>query len=246
MLNLRRLALAAAVLTSLCTPWSRGDDAAELRPLIERGVESLGGKDKLTKLQAIGSKISGMYYGMGAGIPFNGSTATQQPDRLRVEVAGVYLIVVNGKNGWVQVNGAVNDLNAEQLEDIRNDFHFDRVMLLVALGDKGIRLTKTGETQVLGKSAVGVRVERENYRNVEIFLDADSGLVVKRAAQVRSTELGGQLVQEEIVYSDFQTVDGLKIPTKSVSHRNGEKYVEIEHADLRVAEKFDDAEFQRP
>jgi hypothetical protein len=81
---------------------------------------------------------------------------------------------------------------------------------------------------------------------VELYLDKQSGLVVKRSAQTRSTEQGGALVTEETVYTDHQTVDGLKVPSKSVAHRDGSKYVELEATQVEVAEKANDAEFQRP
>jgi hypothetical protein len=53
-------------------------------------------------------------------------------------------------------------------------------------------------------------------------------------------------VNEETVYTDHQTVDGLKVASKSVAHRDGSKYVELEATQIELAEKANDSEFQRP
>ena len=70
--------------------------------------------------------------------------------------------------------------------------------------------------------------------------------MLKRVNQVRSTERGGALVNEETLYSQFQTHTGVKTPTRSVSSREGEKYIELDVTDVQHPEQVADNEFQKP
>lgn len=225
---------------------AQADDYAELKPLIEKGIEAAGGREKLTKRPVSLMKFSGVYHATGNATPFTGRIVRQRGEKSRIEVDNVYTVVFNGSQGWIAANGAVNDLTTEQADNVKGDLHVERVTSLLPLGDDKYTVTKLGETQVNGKPAVGLKVESAGQRTVELYLDKQSGLVVKRSAQTRSTEQGGALVTEETVYTDYQTVDGLKLASKSVSHRDGSKYVELDATQIEMAEKANDAEFQRP
>lgn len=229
-----------------CGTAVRADDYAELKPLIEKGIESAGGREKLTKRPVSTMKFSGVYHATGNPTPFTGRVVRLRGEKSRIEVDNVYTVVFNGNQGWLSANGAVNDLTTEQADNVKGDLHVERVTSLLPLGGDKYTVTKLGETQVNGKPAVGLKVESAGQRTVELYLDKQSGLVVKRSAQTRSTEQGGALVNEETVYTDYQTVDGLKLASKSVAHRDGSKYVELEATQIELTEKANDSEFQRP
>lgn len=244
MRQLLRLAVCVWVMTAGVVAWA--DDYAELKPLIEKGIESAGGREKLTKRGGSVLKLNGMYHATGNAVPFTGRVVRQRGEKMRVEIDNVYTLVYNGTQGWLSANGAVVDLMGEQADNVKADLHVERVTSLLPLGADKYTVTKLGETQVNGKTAVGFKVDATGERSVELYLDKQSGMVLKRANQTRSTEQGGQLVKEETVYSEYQTVDGIQVPSKTIMHREGSKYVELEASQIEVMETARESEFQRP
>ena len=225
---------------------ARADDYADLKPLIEKGIESAGGRDKLTKRPVTVLKLSGVYHATGNAANFTGRVVRQRGEKMRLEIDNVYTVVFNGTQGWISANGAVVDLAGDQADNVKNDLHVEKVTSLLLLGTDKSTVTKLGETQVNGKPAVGIKVDATGSRPVELYLDKQSGQVVKRVHETKSTEQGGMLVKEETIYSNFQTVDGIQIPTKSAMSRDGSKYVDLEVTQIDVPEKANESEFQRP
>src|SRR5260370_20672169 len=80
-----------------------------------------------------------------------------------------------------------------------------------------ITLGLVGHAQVRGKDAVQLEVTTATGMKREVFFDAQTHLIAKEAATV-----GG--VAEEILYDDYRTVDGVKLPHKIELHRGSDKY----------------------
>jgi len=222
------------------------DDYEALKPLIERGLASAGGREVLTKRAGTTLNLSGTYHAGGNAAQFTGQLARQRGTAMRVDIAGVYLMVFDGQQGWVVMNGNTAELDKDQADAIRADLHVDHVASLLPLGTPGYRVTKLPEAVVDGQPTTGLRVEKEGQRTVELWLSKETGLVLKRVNQVRSTELGGMLVNEETIYSQFQTHDGVKSATRSVAHRDGQKYIELEVTDVKHPEAVPNTQFQKP
>src|SRR5205807_2708706 len=71
-----------------------GEDDA--RAIVNKAIQAAGGEKKLAKHNAVTMKEKGTYYGMGEGLPYTGNYSFQWPNQFRMEIEGVFLIVVNG------------------------------------------------------------------------------------------------------------------------------------------------------
>src|SRR4029077_11231922 len=81
-----------------------------------------------------------------------------------------------------------------------------------------------GHAQVRGKDALELEVTTATGMKRQVFFDSQTHLIVKEAATV-----GG--VEEEILYDDYQVVDGVKLPCKIELHRGSDKYnIEVSRA----------------
>ncbi|MFM8580211.1 MAG: hypothetical protein ACKOFW_01780 [Planctomycetaceae bacterium] len=227
-------------------PSAFADDYEALKPVIERGITSAGGRELLTKRAGTTLRFSGVYHGGGSAAMFSGRLARQRGKKMRVDVENVYLMVFDGDRGWMSANGNTLELDKDQADGVKSDLYVDHVATLLPLGTPGYRVTKLPEAIVDGQPAVALRVEKEGQRTVDLWLSKESGLVLKRANQVRSTERGGALVNEETLYSQFQAHNGVKTATRSVSSREGEKYIELDVSDVQHPEQGADNEFQKP
>src|SRR5205085_2806642 len=111
------VALIAALLVST-TAQAADDDA---RALIARSIQAIGGDAKAAKLQAATFTETGKYYGQGDGLPYTGKYAVQYPGQFRMEIEGVFTIVVDGDKGWLSSMGNVQAMTDEQLGAQQND-----------------------------------------------------------------------------------------------------------------------------
>src|SRR5260370_13786421 len=94
----------------------------------------------------------------------------------------------------------------------------------VNLKKSKITLGLVGHEQVRGKDAVELEVTTATGVKRQVFFDAQTHLIAKEAATV-----GG--VEEEILYDDYRTIDGVKLPYKIELHRGSDKYnIEVSRA----------------
>jgi len=123
----------------------------------------------------------------------------------------------NGKSAWRQnAAGEIGTLvGAEgmQLEAAAQVYN----SRLVNPKKNKIALALVGHAQLRGKDALQLELTTATGMKRQIFFDPQTHLIVKESATV-----GG--IEEEILYDDYRTVDGVKVPYKIELHRGGGKY----------------------
>jgi hypothetical protein len=96
---------------------------------------------------------------------------------------------------------------------------------------------------VSDKPAVGVRVSAKGHKDISLFFDKESGLLVK--TQKRTKEAGVE-VDEENFYSDFKEIDGVKLPMTLKILHDGKKFLDAKVTEAKLLEKLDDDVFAKP
>ena len=255
---MRRLVCLAAVLAVAACGTARADDQADLRKVIDKAIKATGGEEKLAKYKAESFKMKGKFYGMGdEGIEYTGEWQVQPPDKFRVQVDGevggqkvnFFTQVVNGNKVWRKgFNEETQEVtDKDDLTEIKEQFNAREVeSLLPLVKGKEYQLASLGDVKVNDKPAVGIRVSRKGFRDVNLFFDKDSGLLVKTERSVKDLMAGDKEQTQEEVLSDFKEVQGVKHATKLVINRDGKKYVEAELSDVELKEKLDDSIFAKP
>lgn len=222
----------------------RADEQA--RQIVDKAIDAMGGAQKLAKQKAVTFKEKGTYYGMGDGLPYTGNYAIQGRDQFKMVIEGVFAIVVNGDQGWVKAADQTTAMTAEQLADQKEELYAGWVTSLLPLKDKEFQLSPLDEVAVDDRAAVGVKVSRKGHRDVKLYFDKESGVLVKSEGTVKSQELGGKEVLQETFYKEYQDVEGAKAVSKLVVHRDGKLFLESEVFDLKAAGKLEDSVFAMP
>jgi hypothetical protein len=233
---------------------SRADDKADLQKVIDKAIKAHGGAEKLEKVKALTFKMKGKFYGMGEeGIDFTGEFASQEPDKSRVEISGEvmgtkfkFVQVVNGDKGWKQIMDNTEELDKEGIAEAKEALHAGAVGRLVTLKKKGFNLEPLGEVKIGDKPAIGVRVTRKGYRDVSLFFDKKTNLMVKSERVIKDLEAGGKEVTQEELYEDYKEVKGTQHAHKITIKRDGKKHVDGEMSDFKPAEKLDENTFAKP
>ena len=222
------------------------------RAILEKAVAAHGGEKVLGKFQASHSRSKGKIHA-GAPLDFTAEEDVQLPDKfhsaLQLEVNGMNISIVqvfDGKKGWISAMGKTSDLDEQATKEIQEILHAMRVGNLVGvLSDKSFTLAPLGDLKVKDKEAVGVRVSHEGKRDVNLYFDKASGLLVKMEGRALNP-LTKQEANQEKLFGDYHDVNGRKTPRKVEIHNDGQLFVEVEVLDMQLRERHDDSTFQRP
>jgi hypothetical protein len=192
--------------------------AQDASKIVDQYLKAAGGSKTLSKIQTftIEGSISDAPEGKSGTYTFD----TKLPNRFYSElVLGEKNVIeaYNGKSAWHQtIDGELGTLVGQegmQLE-AASLFYNSR---LTNLKKNKIAVALVGHAQVRGKDALQIEATTAAGIKRQVFFDPQSHLIVKESATV-----GG--IDEVLLYDDYRTVDGVKIPYKIELHRGGNVY----------------------
>jgi hypothetical protein len=228
-------------------------EETDLRATIAKAIQAKGGQGE-SKYKALTMKGTGTFHGLGEAIPFSGEWHFQgnKQSRFTLEIKVMnqpltFTQVVNNDKGWTKFNDEVKDMSEEELAEEKQAMYAKWVATLVSLKDKTFKLASLGEVKVDDKGALGVRVSHGGKRDVNLFFDKASGLLVKVEHQVKDIKGGGDKeMSEETFFADYKEFKNIKYPTRVTIKRDAKLYVEADMTDIQPLEAVDDALFAKP
>jgi hypothetical protein len=226
--------------------------ADDAKTIVEKAIKAHGGEEKLTKFKATKLKAKGTMSLMGADIEFSVEATTQLPDQFReevkLEVMGQSFSIVqvyDGKKGWASNPMGTMELDGAQLDELKEQAYGNYVESLVPLlKDKQFELKLIGEEKIDEKPAVGVKVTAKGHKEIKIFFDKETSLMVKTESKTLDPAM--QEVNSETIYSNYKDVNGLKQAMKILVKHEGKKFMEGEVTEIKVLEKVDASTFAKP
>jgi hypothetical protein len=237
------VAFSLALIVGRAELFAIGCESDKARKIIAAGIEAAGGADNLSKFNVSTWNEVGVFYGMGDGLPYRGKMAVQWPHQFRMEVAGVFTLVLNGEKGWIIMGDRSRPMTANELAE-QKEQHFSAWL---PLRDAGFELTALDEGDVDGRAATVVKVSRDGHRDVTLYFDKETSLLVKSVQMVKPMGQGKE-VRQEVYYRDYSDMDGARIPVTIDMRRDGKRFVEARIKDLRAVDRLDDKVFsdQKP
>ena len=185
--------------------------------IVDQYVKAAGGGRALAMIRTL--TIEGTFTG-DDGKSGTYTLDTRLPNRYYSELLVGEKNVIeayNGKSAWRQTAagelGTLVGSEGMQLE-AASQFYNSR---LLNLKKNKITLALVGHAQVRGKDALQLEVTTATGVKRQVFFDAQTHLIAKEAATVAGME-------QEILYDDYRTVDGVKLPNKIELHRGSDKY----------------------
>ena len=243
----------ALVAASLLSSRPALADDKEVRDTLEKAIKAHGGADKLNKHLASTGNMKGKVHVMETTFEFTGEIASQAPDKLKVtiefEAGGMAFKVIqvfNKDKGWASLNNTVMEMDKDQLAEAREELHASEVTnRLTPLLDKEYKLSSLGEVKVNEKPATGIQVTRKGYRDMNLYFDKKTNLLVKTERRVRDDMSKQEMTQEEFL-EDHKDISGLMVPQKLKIKRDGKDFLEGEMTDYKILEKLPDDTFAKP
>jgi hypothetical protein len=232
------------------------DDKA--RTLVEKAIQAQGGEAKVAKLRSMRIKAEGtmnLVPGQPA-TPFTIEDVWHMPDKYRTTASYVLMgmkvsqtQVIHGDQGWAEVNGQAMDLPKEAVVEMREQKYAEDLDRLGFLKDADKGLSVVEDAQVNGEPAAGVRVKSKGHRDVTLYFDKATGLLVKRAHTVLDPSLSKEAPKEvlqEVVFADYADTAGVKHYKTITALRDGKKVIEAKVTDVEFLDKVDPKLFARP
>ena len=227
----------------------RGGDSTAARALVEKAIEAQGGEAKLSKFAAVTASFKGTFHGLGEAAPLTGELASQGADRqktvMEMEAGGEKLRIVhvlNRDKGWTKINDDLEELDADDLAEAKEEAHVEWVATLVPLKDRTFQLATVSEVRIDKRPALGVRVSSKGRRDVTLYFDKESGLLV-RMQRYFSSPVGRVPIQLD--YDNYRAVAGVMMPFKySYAWLSGRDEFTI--TDVQPNVTIDPAKFGKP
>jgi hypothetical protein len=212
-----RLRLLAAflllILMALAMP-ARAQDAAKI---VDQYIKAEGGSKALSKMQTL--TLEGIFSaadGKSGTYTFN----TKLPNRYYSElVIGDRAVIeaYNGKSAWHRdTAGEISTLVGAEGAQLEAAGLYYNSRLVNAKKNK-LGLGFAAHAQVRGRDTLKIEVTTPAGIKRHVFFDEQTHLILKEEATI-----GG--IDEQILYDDYRTFDGVKLPYKIELHRGNEAY----------------------
>jgi Cu/Ag efflux protein CusF len=183
-----------------------------------------------------------------------GEVFLNYPDRMKnvieVDVNNVKVTIQQGFDGkalWLSVMGMTNEINdKESIEEMKENLYTDHVTSLADIEHKDYKLESLGEMKIKGKDCLGIRVTKKGKRDVSLWFDKNSHLLLK--SEARGKDPFGQQgeANEEKYFLEYKGVMGIQSAGRIEVHHDGKKIMDLEVTDARYHAKLDDSYFKRP
>jgi hypothetical protein len=223
------------------------------KTIVAKALKARGGADNVAKFTGATWKAKGNVYLVGDGIPYAGEWASQAPNKVKFAVTFAamgqdvqFAMLTDGKQGWRKLNDQVMDLSDEETAELKENAYAEGILARLQVLGADFTLTPLGESKVEDKPAVGVKVASKGHRDVSLYFDKESHHLVKSATVIKDLNMGGQEMNQETLILEYKEVQGIKVPAKLKILRNGNRFIESEISELKLAEKLDDNVFAKP
>jgi hypothetical protein len=203
-----------AMFLALSSGTSRAQDPAKI---VSDYVKAAGGSKALSKIQS--ETLEGAFSNPADGKPSTYTFSLKLPNRYYSEfVLGDKPLIeaYNGKSAWHEATGELSTLLGQQGQQLEAASLYYNSRLLNLKKSK-LAVAFIGHAQVRGKDALQLELTTSTNIRRELFFDPQSHLLVKESAPVAGLD-------QEILYDDYRTVDGVKLPYKIELHRGPDTY----------------------
>lgn len=243
--NTSKLFVACLILAMISSAGTRDQP----RAIIEKAVNALGGKKELDKLKAIHAKFEATGILGDNSAPCTLESWYQYPSRFKTDLrcnvnGGQYTLiqVINGDQAWRRENGQTRQATGHNFTELQEDLYFQRIeMLKPLISAKGYVLSSLGEIEVDNRPALGVRIASKGKRDIDLYFDKETFLLVKSAHGL--TDLTGKELLRETIYSDYRND---KQWMKMVVFQDGKKVLEMKPIEIKFLDKIANSVFARP
>ncbi len=214
--------------------------------ILAKHIAARGGADKLKGIQSIvtESSISTQF----GEIPLTQTIVSGKGFRNEMNIMGnSMLLVLDGANGWMIApaqmggTGEPQDIPAEMVKGQGGTLTPGGPLL--SYKEDGAKVELASNDKVNGKDAFHVVMTPTTGPKVDYWFDAASLMNVKTRV---TAQANGQEVTQEMVFSDFKDVDGIKFPHTMETENPQAGAMTMTTNKITLNGKVDESVFKKP
>ena len=231
---------------------AHAQDGATPVEIMKKAVAALGGPEKVKAFDSAAYDLKGQLYVQGLTLPFQAAITLQGADRQRIALSfsldaqeQKVVQILNRDKGWVNLNGATVAMDGDKLTDALAEARAAWIAATLPPENAEYALAPLVESKLGDQTVVGVRVSHKLCRDVELYFDKESGLLLKSKSSV-TDEATGRPVEQEMLYADYRENNPLKSATKLTVTRAGQLYLSAERTNYRSLPEIADSIFAEP
>lgn len=225
---------------------------ADARSIIERAILAHGGKEKLTGIRAEKVKLQGKFHIGSSPVSFTNETIVQFPSQFRSVVTlsevprdRTVIHLLDGERATILIDGQSQPASGTHLAQLKQTLQLEQAIRLVPLLDESaFQLHVLPQVRYNDRIFHGVRVQGRSQRDLKLFFDGATGLLVK--TEHRLDGPGGKEVLQEAFYGEYRDLGGYRRASQVVVLRDGKKVMEATILEARRLDRVDPVEFTRP
>jgi hypothetical protein len=242
----------AALLLSEPGPAVAADSDKDAREIVLKAIDAQGGAANIEKYKAASVKTKGKFHGFGLNADTIGTIQAMSPDKVRIESKSkndgqefTFLMVINGDKGWMIFGGSSQELDKEMMTETHEHMYASRVADLRGVTGKDFKLKLLPDSKVGNKPVTGVRVSCAGHRDVDLFFDKESSLLLKSETRAKEPSTSGEYASQTL-YDNYKKVNGLMVAHSVQEKHDGTPYTETEITEVTLAETLPDSVFAKP
>ena len=210
--------------------------------ILEKYYQAIGGSAAIDKLKSRVMK--------GTLVANNGNELGYELDQsgpdsvlaiLTTPQAGVIERGFDGAIGWEKSARGIRDLGADETGYLRR---YPALYTDIKLKEQFSRISFGGKPKIDGRDVYALRATTTGGKREQLFFDVETGLLVRRTTS--TTTLIGT-IPEQVDFSDYRDVDGLKLPfTIRVSTVDPTYSVVRKFTEIKLNVPVDPKRFSKP
>ena len=213
--------------------------------IVQKYVQQLGGEQAWKAIKTINS--SGKYNYGGIEFPF---TATAKfPDKYKfiVPLNGKYYTQVSdGESGW-KIDAFKNEtkpkyLTGKPARALANEADVEIESPLIDYAKKGFKVNLEGKEMVADKECFKIQLIRKEGEIEHYFFDSQGFSLIMKSALSKNDELEKTIL--EATFSDYRTMNGVKIPFVVLYQFKGQNILKITTEKVEINADIDDSIFK--
>lgn len=181
--------------------------------VIKKNLEIRGGTNNFENLKSI--EMNMQLYTVGIQIPLH--LYLEKPMKMRTEMKignqSVTTILYENR-GWSIVDGKINELNGESLEELKSNYYSQSRYITSELFDirnEGGTISKMSKAKIQGKNAYKIQIDFKDGQRKFVFIDPSTYL---NLGTITEKKIQGYTLKTETIYSDYRKVKNFFIPFK--------------------------------
>jgi len=219
----------------LNVPFIKAADSLSAYQIIQKYIEVIGGREKLSKIQDRLTEMKGNVQKVDVQM----TIYQKQPDKFKQIIhAGEVeqTILFSDNKGYLKINDQIKEILGVELARLKNE---STLNLLLNLDTNVIHITYLGIDTVENRLAYKILLKNSSL-NWMHYYDIATGFKIMDEKPVTTVQ---KTFLQKTYYSDFRPVDGIYFPFK-IRQKLGQQEMEFEVTNIKLNSGIEDSEFR--